>query len=231
MIAQNSVPIFVALDHPDPVWAKDLMRTLAPYGCSFKIGLTLLPKLSEQDIAEFAALGGEIFLDYKLHDIAQTVAGAVKSIGEGSAGFLTIHAELPVMKAAVAAKGNSDIKLLGVTVLSSLDDQDLWQAGYRHGVQALALQRALTAKEVGMDGLICSPHEVANLREVVGDEMLLITPGVRPAGAALNDQKRVMTPREALKAGADYLVIGRPIVAADDPVKALSDIIDSLPPR
>lgn len=228
MVALNSPPIFVALDRPDPEDARRLVRLLSPMGCGFKIGLTLLPLLSRIDIAEFRALGGEIFLDYKLHDIRQTVFGAVQSICTGPAGFLTVHAEIPVMEAAVAAKQDHTVKLLAVTVLSSLDDGDLFAAGYKYGVRAMALQRAKAARDIGMDGLICSPHEVEMLREVVGSEMLLITPGVRPKGAALDDQKRVMSPVEAIRAGADYLVIGRPIVAADDPEKALADIIDSL---
>ncbi|NQY82454.1 MAG: orotidine-5'-phosphate decarboxylase [Alphaproteobacteria bacterium] len=228
MVVPIPACVLVALDRPEPEQARNLIRDLAPLGCGFKVGLTLLPLLGERELAEMTALGGKLFLDYKLHDIAETVAGAVRTICCGEAAFLTVHAELPVMRAAVAAKGDHELKLLGVTVLSSLDDSDVYAAGYRYGVKALAIQRAKAAKDVGMDGLICAPHEVAALREIVGAEMCLITPGVRPEGSVLNDQKRVMTPRDAMLSGADYLVIGRPIVAAPDPVRALADIIETL---
>ena len=221
--------ILVALDRPDPAEARALMRTLAPLGCGFKVGLTLLPMLGEAEIAEMTAEGGKLFLDYKLHDIGQTVAGAVRTICRTKAAFLTVHAEAPVMRAAVAAKSDENLKLLGVTVLTSLDDSDLQAAGYKDNVAELTARRAKQAKEIGMDGLICSPMEVAALRKIVGAEMCLITPGVRPLGSDQGDQKRVMTPRDALLAGADYLVIGRPIVAAPDPAQALADIIATLP--
>jgi orotidine-5'-phosphate decarboxylase len=166
-----------------------------------------------------------VFLDMKLHDIGNTVAQGVKSVARMGVSFLTVHAYPQTMHAAVDAAGDSGLRILAVTVLTSYDDADLAAAGYDFTVPELVAERAAQARDIGVDGLVCSAEEAANLREIVGPSVLLVTPGIRPAGAAAGDQKRIMTPSAAIKAGADYLVVGRPIVAAADPKAAAEAIV------
>ena len=186
------------------------------YQLAFAGGLDYAPKLIQS--------GKRVFLDLKLHDIANTVAAGVKSVARLGASFLTVHAFPQVMQAAVEAR-ESGLRILAVTVLTSLNDADLAEAGYATTVAALAARRAAQARAVGVDGLVCSPEEVANLRRIVGDRLTLVTPGIRPAGAEVGDQKRVATPAAAIAAGADYLVVGRPIIAASDPKAAAEAIV------
>src|SRR4051812_1528394 len=169
--------------------------------------------------------GKQVFLDLKLHDIGNTVAKGVESVARIGASFLTVHAYPQTMKAAAEAKAGSKLKILAVTVLTSYDDADLAAAGYELGVGELAAARAEQARDIGVDGIVCSGEEAAMLRPVVGAGMVLVTPGIRPAGAASGDQKRIMTPMAAIAAGADHLVVGRPIVAATDPKAAAEAII------
>ena len=164
-----------------------------------------------------------MFVDLKLHDIGNTVAKGVESVAKLGATFLTVHAYPQTMHAAVDARAGSQLRILAVTVLTSYDDADLAASGYDFTVPELVAERAAQARDIGVDGLVCSGAEAHLLRPMVG-RMTLVTPGIRPAGAAAGDQKRVMTPGEAIAAGADYLVIGRPIVAAPDP-KAAADAI------
>jgi orotidine-5'-phosphate decarboxylase len=166
----------------------------------------------------------KVFLDLKLHDIPNTVEQAARQIARLGADFLTVHAYPQTMKAARLGAGE-DLKLLAVTVMTSYDDADLMDAGFGHGVADLVARRAGQSKAARMDGLVLSPHEAAAMRARMGPEMLLVTPGVRPAGAALLDQKRAMTPREAIAAGADYLVVGRPVTQAADPAAAAEAIV------
>ena len=161
-----------------------------------------------------------MFLDLKLHDIGNTVTKGVESVAQMGATFLTVHAYPQTMKAAVEGKRGSSLRILAVTVLTSYDDADLAAAGYDLGVGELAAARAGQARDIGVDGLVCSAEEAANLRKIVGPGMVLVTPGIRPAGSATGDQKRIMTPAKAIQAGADYLVVGRPIVEAGDPKAA-----------
>ncbi len=142
--------------------------------------------------------------------------------------FLTVHAYPQTMKAAVEGARGSNLRVLAVTVLTSYDDSDLAEAGYGMAVGPLVAKRAAQARDIGIDGLVCSPEEAANLRVVVGREMALVTPGIRPAGSAAGDQKRIMTPARAIAAGADYLVVGRPIVEAADPKAAAQAIVDEI---
>jgi orotidine-5'-phosphate decarboxylase len=186
------------------------------YQLSFAGGLPLVRKLADK--------GKKVFLDLKLHDIGNTVARGVESIARLGATFLTVHAYPQTMKAAAEARGGTSLKLLAVTVLTSYDDGDLHAAGYRLGVSDLVEARAQQAQVLGIDGLVCSPEEAGAVRKVVGHQMNLVTPGIRPAGSATGDQKRIMTPARAIAAGADYLVVGRPIVEAADP-KAVADAI------
>jgi orotidine-5'-phosphate decarboxylase len=188
------------------------------YQLSFAGGLPLVRKLADK--------GKKVFLDLKLHDIGNTVARGVESIARLGATFLTVHAYPQTMKAAAEARAGTNLKLLAVTVLTSYDDGDLHAAGYRLGVSDLVEARAQQAQVLGIDGLVCSPEEAGAVRKVVGHQMHLVTPGIRPAGSATGDQKRIMTPARAIAAGADYLVVGRPIVEAADP-KAVADAIQA----
>jgi orotidine-5'-phosphate decarboxylase len=187
------------------------------YQLAFAGGLPLAERLARD--------GTRVFLDMKLHDIGNTVANGVESIAAMGVDFLTVHAYPQTMKAAVEARGTSKLKILAVTVLTSYDDADLAAAGYRLSVIELAADRARQASEIGVDGIVCSAEEAERLRKIVGPEMLLVTPGIRPAGAASGDQKRIMTPAKAIAAGADYLVVGRPIVQAPDPKAAAEAIV------
>ena len=171
-----------------------------------------------------AGAGKRVFLDLKLHDIGNTVARGVEGVARLGASFLSVHAYPQTMHAAVDARKGSALRLLAVTVLTSYGDADLAAAGYDFTVSELVAERAAQARDVGVDGLVCSGEEATMLRSNVGAGMILVTPGIRPAGAAAGDQKRVMTPAAAIAAGADYLVVGRPIIAAPDP-KAAADAI------
>jgi orotidine-5'-phosphate decarboxylase len=173
-----------------------------------------------------AGAGKRIFLDLKLHDIGHTVAKGVESVAALGASFLTVHAYPQTMHAAVDARKGSPLRLLAVTVLTSYDDADLAAAGYDFTVSELVGERAAQARDVGIDGLVCSGEEAAMLRPIVGAGMVLVTPGIRPAGSATGDQKRIMTPARAIAAGADYLVVGRPITEAADP-KGAADAVQA----
>jgi orotidine-5'-phosphate decarboxylase len=190
------------------------------YQLAFAGGVPLAERLARD--------GTRVFLDMKLHDIGNTVANGVASVAAMGAEFLTVHAYPQTMQAAVEARGTSKLKILAVTVLTSYDDADLAAAGYRLSVIELAAERARQAREIGVDGIVCSAEEAARLRAIVGPDMLLVTPGIRPAGAASGDQKRIMTPAKAIAAGADYLVVGRPIVQAPDPKAAAEAIVEEI---
>jgi orotidine-5'-phosphate decarboxylase len=192
----------------------------------YKIGYQLAYAGGLPLVGQLAANGKKVFIDLKLHDIGNTVARGVESVAKLGATFLTVHAYPQTMKAAVEARAGSDLKILAVTVLTSYDDGDLHAAGYRLNVSDLVEARAQQAQVLGVDGLVCSPEEAARLHKIVGHQMSLVTPGVRPAGAASGDQKRVMTPARAITAGADYLVVGRPIVEATDP-RAVAEAIQA----
>src|SRR3954447_24634792 len=172
--------------------------------------------------------GKRVFLDMKLHDIENTVAKGVENVARLGVTFLTIHAFPQTMRAAVAARRGSGLKVLAVTVLTSYDDIDLAESGYAMGVDALVARRAQQAQDIGVDGLVCSAEEASPLRLAVGNDMLFVTPGIRPQGSARGDQKRVTTPAQAIAAGADYLVVGRPITEAADPKAAAQAIVEEI---
>jgi len=190
----------------------------------YKIGYQLAFAGGLSFAADLIAAGKQIFLDLKLHDIGNTVARGVESVAQLGASFLTVHAYPQTMKAAVEGKHGSNLRILAVTVLTSYDDADLAAAGYEMNVSELAAARAAQARDTGVDGLVCSAEEAASLRIIVGNRMVLVTPGIRPGGSAKGDQKRIMTPAHAVEAGADYLVVGRPVLEAGDP-KATADAI------
>jgi orotidine-5'-phosphate decarboxylase len=215
--------LIVALDLPDIAGAEALISRLGDSVTFYKIGYQLAFAGGLSFAEKLARSGKKVFIDLKLHDIGNTVSGGVASVAKLGATFLTVHAYPQTMKAAVAARGSS-LKILAVTVLTSYDQNDLAEAGYTGSVADLVKKRAMQAKEIGIDGLVCSPEEVGAVRALVGKEMALVTPGIRPAGASAGDQKRIMTPGKAIAAGADYLVVGRPVTEAADP-KAAADAI------
>jgi orotidine-5'-phosphate decarboxylase len=220
--------LIVALDVPSIEMALSLITKLGRSVSFYKIGYQLGYAGGLQFAHQLIDDGKQVFLDFKLHDIGNTVEKGVESVARMGASFLTVHAYPQTMQAAVKGKGMSKLKILAVTVLTSYDDNDLDKAGYRMKVGELAAMRAQQAREFGIDGLVCSPEEASNLRKIVGGEMALVTPGIRPAGSATGDQKRVMTPTKAIAAGADYLVVGRPITEAVDPKAAAEMIVNEI---
>jgi orotidine-5'-phosphate decarboxylase len=220
--------LIVALDLPSTDAARGLISKLGDAVSFYKIGYQLGFAGGLEFARELIGQGKQVFVDLKLHDIGNTVEKGVESIAKIGATFLTVHAYPQTMKAAVAGKGNSKLKILAVTVLTSYDDKDLRDAGYGSPVSELVKRRAEQARDIGIDGLVCSPEEAAALRSVAGDKMVLVTPGIRPAGAAAGDQKRIMTPAKAIAAGADYLVVGRPVTEAADPKAAARSIVEEI---
>src|SRR5690348_6261226 len=220
--------LIVALDLPDVRTAYALIEKVGDAVMFYKIGYQLAYAGGLPLIGELAKAGKRVFADLKLHDIGNTVARGVESVAKLGATFLTVHAYPQTMKAALEGRAGSSLKILGVTVLTSYDDNDLHAAGYHLGVSELVETRARQAQEIGVDGLVCSPEEAASLSNIVGDRLRLITPGIRPAGASTGDQKRIMTPSRAITAGADYLVVGRPILEAADPKAAAEAIVTEI---
>jgi len=216
--------LIVALDLPSVDAAEKMVARLGESVLFYKIGYQLVFAGGLPFAAGLIAAGKQVFLDLKLHDIGNTVAKGVESVAQLGATFLTVHAYPQTMKAAVEGKRGSRLRILAVTVLTSYDDADLAAAGYEMSVPELAAARAAQARDTGVDGLVCSAEEAASLRGIVGPGMTLVTPGIRPAGSAGGDQKRIMTPAQAIEAGADYLVVGRPVLEARDP-KAAADAI------
>lgn len=216
--------LIVALDVPSVAVAEAMTARLGESAWFYKIGYQLAFAGGLPFAARLIAEGKQVFLDLKLHDIGNTVAKGVEIVAELGATFLTVHAYPQTMKAAVDGKRNSKLRILAVTVLTSYDDADLAAAGYEMSVKELATARAAQARDIGIDGLVCSAEEAASIRDIAGPGMVLVTPGIRPAGSAMGDQKRIMTPARAIEVGADYLVVGRPILEARDP-KAAADAI------
>ena len=218
--------LIVALDLPGVEQADAMVARLGDSVTFYKIGYQLAYAGGLPLVRKLADQGKKVFIDLKLHDIGNTVAQGVASIAKLGATFLTVHAYPQTMKAAVEARAGSDLKILAVTVLTSYDEADMQEAGYRLGVADMVETRAQQALALGIDGLVSSAEEAARLRKIVGHQMNLVTPGIRPAGAEVGDQKRIMTPARAIAAGADYLVIGRPITGAADP-KAAAEAIQA----
>jgi len=216
--------LIVGLDLPSVDAAEAMIARLGDSVTFYKIGYQLAYAGGLPLVPQLVSAGKKVFVDLKLHDIGNTVARGVESVARLGATFLTVHAYPQTMKAAVEGRAGSDLKVLAVTVLTSYDDDDLHAAGYRLGVSDLVAVRAQQAQLMGVDGLVCSPEETADLRKIVGLQMKLVTPGIRPASSAAGDQKRIMTPGRAIAAGADYLVAARPVIDAPDP-KAAADAI------
>jgi orotidine-5'-phosphate decarboxylase len=216
--------LIVALDVPSVEAAQAVVSRLGDAVSFYKIGYQLGFAGGLSYAQELAQSGKRVFLDLKLHDIANTVAAGVKSASRLGVSFLTVHAYPQTMQAAVEARDHG-LRILAVTVLTSFNDADLAAAGYGASVGEVVARRAAQARDIGVDGLVCSPQEAASVRRIVGATLTLVTPGIRPAGASAGDQKRIATPSAAIAAGADYLVVGRPILAAKEPKAAAEAIV------
>ncbi|MGN6422216.1 MAG: orotidine-5'-phosphate decarboxylase [Asticcacaulis sp.] len=225
--------LIVALDEPNLEAARALIATLGDMVSFYKIGLTLLAQNDAKGgglalCEDLAADGRMIFQDWKLHDIGAQVEGAARAASSGACHLLTVHAEPQVMKAAVAGRDNPDCKIIGVTVLTSLNQGDLDEMGYGLDLRDLIMRRVDQAVACGLDGVVASPQEAEMIRARVPEDFLIVTPGVRPVGAALDDQQRVATPQEALLNGASHVVVGRPITRAPDPREAAQNILAAI---
>ncbi|HUH49122.1 MAG TPA: orotidine-5'-phosphate decarboxylase [Mycoplana sp.] len=217
--------LIVGLDVPTVTEAEAKVRALGDSVLFYKIGYQLVFAGGLEFARDLAKDGKKVFLDMKLLDIDNTVAKGVENIVKMGMSMLTLHAYPKAMRAAVEAARGSDLCLLGVTVLTSMDAQDVVEAGYEYDPHTLVLRRADQARSAGMGGIVCSAEEASAVRNIVGPDMAIVTPGIRPAGADKGDQKRVMTPAQALKAGSSHLVVARPIVNAADPRAAAEAIL------
>ncbi|MQW85482.1 orotidine-5'-phosphate decarboxylase [Sinorhizobium saheli] len=224
--------LIVGLDLPTIAEAEKIVSALGDEVVFYKIGYQLAFAGGLEFARDLARAGKKVFLDMKLLDIDNTVAKGVENIARMGMSMLTLHAYPKAMKAAVEAAKGSGLCLLGVTVLTSMDEQDVIDAGYEYDPHTLVLRRAEQARAAGMGGIVCSAEEAAAVSKIIGPDMALVTPGIRPAGADKGDQKRVMTPAEAIRAGSSHLVVGRPIVKAADPLAAsraiLAEMADAL---
>ncbi|MFT0893234.1 orotidine-5'-phosphate decarboxylase [Pseudochelatococcus sp. G4_1912] len=220
--------LIVALDVSSVAQAEALIARLGDTVSFYKLGMEIIYGGGLELARRLVSSGKKVFLDLKLHDIPTTVERATAQVASIGATFLTVHAYPQTMAAAAAGRAGSSLKILGVTVMTSYDNADLAAAGYISGVKEMVERRALQARDAGIDGLILSAAEVASLRKLVGSDLLLVTPGIRPAGSNADDQKRIVTPGDAIRAGADHLVVGRPVTAAADPRAAAAAIIDEI---
>ena len=220
--------LIVPLDVPTVGDAERMVDSLGDTVTFYKIGHQLAFAGGLSFASELLADGKRIFLDMKLLDIDNTISKGVENIVKMGVQMTTIHAYPNAMKAAVEAAKGSELCLLGVTVLTSMDDMDLSDAGYAQNAQDLVLDRATKASEIGMGGVVASAQEASNIRKCVRSDMAIVTPGIRPTGSAVGDQKRIMTPGDAIAAGSTHLVVGRPITAAEDPRSAAQAVIDEI---
>jgi orotidine-5'-phosphate decarboxylase len=221
-------PIIVALDVESAAEARALVARLGGSVSFYKVGMELYAAAGMDFVRELLGQGKEVFLDLKFYDIPETVKRAVAQVARTGVRFLTVHAVGSVMRAAAEGRAASDLKLLAVTVLTSFSRADLDDLGHNCEVSDLVTRRARQAMEAGMDGIVASPLEAAALRRIVGPSAILVTPGVRSAGASKGDQKRVATPAQAIRDGADYLVMGRQITRAADPAGELARVLEEI---
>lgn len=219
--------LILALDAPDHDAARRLAEATQSSVGVFKIGLTLIAAGGLALAAPLKKMG-RVFLDFKLFDIPAQVEGAARACAALGADFLTVHAQAKVVEAAVRGATGTDLKILGVTVLTAFDQTDLDSDGHAEPIAELVARRARRAMDAGAHGLVASPLEAAAIRALAPPEFEIITPGVRPKGSSMDDQKRIATPDDALRAGARRIVVGRPITAADDPVRAAAEIHDAI---
>jgi orotidine-5'-phosphate decarboxylase len=219
-IADPKDRLIVALDLPSVGAAESLVSRLGDTVTFYKIGYELGFAGGLGFARELIAARKKVFIDFKLHDIGNTVARGVASLAALGASFATVHAYPQTMRAAMEGKGASPLRILAVTVLTSYDETDLAEAGYAASVTETVERRVAQAREIGIDGIVCAPTDASRVRQIFGPKGAIVTPGVRPDGAAVGDQKRVATPFAAIRSGADHLVVGRPIVASPDPAAA-----------
>ncbi len=220
--------LIVPLDVPSLDEARSIIETLDDDVHFYKLGFQLLYQGGFDLVSELKAAGKQVFIDLKLLDIDNTVKSGVESLLKYEATFLTVHAYPHAMRAAFEGRGKSDLKLLGVTVMTNLDDAMLKEAGYGERAGPLVLKRSLQAKQAGMDGIVCSAAEASAIRETLGPDIILVTPGIRPLSSNADDQKRIMTPRMAIENGSHYLVVGRPILKAENKRQAAREIISEI---
>jgi orotidine-5'-phosphate decarboxylase len=216
--------LIVALDLASVDEAQRLVGRLGDAVSFYKVGYQLAYAGGLSFAERLVTAGKKVFLDLKLHDIGNTVTEGVRSVASLGATFLTVHAYPQTMRAAVDGKAGSPLKILAVTVLTSYDDADAAEAGYAGSLADLVERRAAQARDLGIDGIVCAATEAARVRAIVGPDRLIVTPGIRPSGSSTGDQKRIVTPAMAIRAGADYLVVGRPVTAAEDP-RAVAEAI------
>jgi orotidine-5'-phosphate decarboxylase len=224
----NTTPVIVALDVATKAETRSLMAALGDSATFYKVGLELYTGVGMDFVRDLKSEGHSVFLDLKLYDIGETVKRAVAQVARAGADFVSVHGSRAIMEAAVAGRGDAPLQLLAITVLTSFDEHDLRQMGYTCTVAELVELRVRNAVETGVDGIVCSPLEVARVRALAGPNTTLVTPGVRSAGAAAGDQKRVATPAEAIANGADYLVIGRQVTRAADPRGEMLRILEEI---
>jgi orotidine 5''-phosphate decarboxylase, subfamily 1 len=218
--------LIIGLDVPSVEEARALVGRIGDAGAFYKIGYQLAYAGGFELARELVDQGKKVFLDLKLHDIGNTVEAGVRSVARLGVTLLTVHAYPQTMRAAVAGKAGSSLKIVAVTVLTSYDDHDLIEAGYAPVPTAeLVARRATQARDIGVDGVVCAASEAERVRAILGPDPLIVTPGIRPAGAEAGDQKRVVTPADAIRAGASHLVVARPIVKAADPRAAAEAIL------
>jgi orotidine-5'-phosphate decarboxylase len=227
-IEQAREKLIVALDYGDIADARKLVDDLGDDVTFYKVGLGLQLAGGDTFALELKDRGKRVFLDYKWQDIEETMKAAVTRAAEAKIDFLTIHPIGGILKAAVEGRGSSELKILCVTVLTNMDAEDIREMGFQCDVEELVLWRATKALNAGCDGVIASAHEAASIRAKTDNKLMIVTPGIRPRGSTLNDQKRTASPTEAIQAGADYLVIGRPITAALNPKYAAQVIIEEI---
>jgi orotidine-5'-phosphate decarboxylase len=232
-MSKNPGPrVIVALDYPDRAAAMALVERLQPGLCRLKVGKELFTRAGPQLVEELVARGFGVFLDLKFHDIPNTVASACHAAADLGVWMLNVHAlggerMLLAAREGCARAGHAPL-LVAVTILTSMDAQDLTAVGLAGSPEENVLRLATLAQRCGLDGVVCSSRETTLLRERIGPDFTLVTPGIRPAGSQQDDQRRVMTPRQAISSGASYLVIGRPVTQADDPVSVLRTVNSEL---
>jgi orotidine-5'-phosphate decarboxylase len=224
----NNDPIIIALDFDSAQEADRLVSALGSSAGFYKVGMELFAAAGMDYVRRLVDSGKQVFLDMKYYDIGETVKRAVAVAAKSGATFLTVHGVGQVMRAAVEGRGDSNMKLLAITVLTSLDQKDVHEMGHECTVSELVARRVRQAMACGMEGVVASPLEARSIREIAGPKAILVTPGVRSAGAAQGDQKRVATPAQAIRDGASHLVIGRQVTRAANPVAALAAIRDEI---
>ena len=222
--------LIVAIDEPDPIKARALIAELQPAVAWFKVGMTLYFRTGPAFVRDLVGSGADVFLDLKCHDIPHQVEGAVRSLSDLGVGLITVHTGGGPAMLEAAAKGanGSETKVLGVTVLTSLDAEQLSAVGARPEPASLVLQRAALAVECGLDGVVASPLEAGAISAIVPAGFEIVTPGIRPTGSSAGDQRRVSTPADAISSGATRLVVGRPITQAPSPVASAHSVLDAI---